>query len=55
AFAQCTSLQTVTIPESVTSIASDAFSGCGSVTIRCKEGSAAHDFAVAESVNYSLI
>ena len=55
AFAQCTSLQTVTIPESVTSIASDAFDGCGSVTIRCKEGSAAHDFAVANSIKYSLI
>ena len=55
AFAQCASLQTVTIPASVTSIADDAFSGCGSVTIRCKEGSAAHDFAVANSINYSLI
>lgn len=55
AFAQCTSLQTVTIPASVTSISDDAFSGCGSVTIRCKEGSAAHDFAVANSINYSLI
>lgn len=55
AFAQCTSLQTVTIPESVTSIAADAFDGCDSVTIRCKEGSAAHEFAIAESVNYSLI
>ncbi|MGN0545919.1 MAG: sigma-70 family RNA polymerase sigma factor [Acutalibacteraceae bacterium] len=55
AFAQCTSLQSVTIPESVTIIAADAFDGCDSVTIRCKEGSVAHEFAVANSIKYSLI
>ncbi|MBQ8763671.1 MAG: sigma-70 family RNA polymerase sigma factor [Clostridia bacterium] len=55
AFAQCSSLQTITIPASVTSISDDAFDGCGSLTIRCKEGSAAHDFAVANGINFSLI
>lgn len=55
AFAQCTALKTVTIPSSVESIADDAFDGCDSLTIRCEEGSAAHDFAVANSINYSLI
>lgn len=55
AFAQCTSLQTVTIPSSVTSISNDAFDGCDSLTIRCEEGSAAHDFAVANGINFSLI
>lgn len=55
AFAQCTSLQTVTIPSSVTSISDDAFDGCESLTIRCEEGSAAHDFAVANGINFSLM
>lgn len=55
AFAQCTSLSTVTIPPSVTSIADDAFDGCDSLTIRCEEGSAAHDFAVANNINFSLM
>lgn len=55
AFAQCTSLQTVTIPSSVTLISDDAFDGCDSLTIRCEEGSAACDFAVANGINYSLI
>ncbi len=55
AFADCSALQTVTIPESVTYIADDAFAGCDSLTVKCKEGSAAHEFAVANSVNFSLI
>lgn len=55
AFAQCTSLTTITIPSSVTSISDDAFDGCDSLTIRCEEGSAAHDFAVANNINFSLI
>lgn len=55
AFAQCTSLSTITIPSSVTSISDDAFDGCDSLTIRCEEGSAAHDFAVANNINFSLV
>lgn len=54
AFAYCTSLQTVTIPSSVTSIADDAFTGCDSLTIRCEEGSAAHEFAVANGIAYTV-
>lgn len=55
AFAQCTALQTITIPSSVISIADDAFDSCDSLTIRCEEGSAAHDFAVANGINFSLM
>ncbi len=54
AFAYCTSLRSVTIPSSVTSIADDAFTGCDSLTIKCEEGSAAHDFAVTNSIDFSL-
>lgn len=55
AFAQCTNLSTITIPSSVTSISADAFDGCDSLTIRCTEGSVAHNFAVENGIDYSLI
>lgn len=55
AFAQCGSLKSITIPSSVTYISDDAFDGCDSLTIKCKEGSAAHDFAVANGINFSFI
>lgn len=55
AFAQCGSLSTITIPSSVTSISDDAFDGCDSLTIRCEEGSAAHDFAITNNINFSLM
>ncbi|MBO5411295.1 MAG: sigma-70 family RNA polymerase sigma factor [Clostridia bacterium] len=55
AFAGCTSLKTVTVPSSVTSIGDDAFADCGSLTIRCEEGSAAHDYAIENSIDYTLM
>lgn len=55
AFAECASLGTVTIPESVTNISDSAFDGCDSLTIRCTEGSQAHNYALANSINYTLI
>ncbi|MGN0546683.1 MAG: sigma-70 family RNA polymerase sigma factor [Acutalibacteraceae bacterium] len=55
AFADCSSLSTVTIPSSVTSIGENAFGGCNNLTIRCSEGSAAHNYAVENSINYELI
>ena len=54
AFANCTSLKTVTIPSSVTDIADDAFNGCDSLTIICSEGSAAHKFAISNSIEYTI-
>lgn len=55
AFSYCTSLSSITIPDSVTSISEDAFYGSDNVTIRCSEGSTAHDYAVANSIKYELI
>lgn len=55
AFSYCTALMSITIPASVTSISEDAFYGSENVTIRCAEGSAAHDYAVANSIDFELI
>lgn len=55
AFADCSSLTSITVPESVTSIGDNAFGGCDKLTIRCSEGSAAHDYAMDNSINYELI
>ena len=55
AFADCSSLETVTIPSSVTSIGYNAFGGCDNLTIKCSSGSAAHDYAVENSIDYELI
>lgn len=41
--------------KSVTTIASDAFSGCDSLNIRCSDGSAAHSFAAENGISYTLI
>ena len=55
AFSYCTNLSSITIPDSVTSISEDAFYGSDNVTIRCPEGSAAHDYAIANSIDFELI
>ncbi len=55
AFSYCDNLTSVTIPDSVTSISEDAFYGSDNVTIRCSEDSAAHDYAVANSIKFELI
>lgn len=55
AFSYCTNLSSITIPDSVTSISEDTFYGSDNVTIRCSEGSTAHDYAVANSIDFELI
>ncbi len=55
AFSDCTNLSSITIPDSVTSISEDAFYGSDNVTIRCSEGSAAYEYAVANSIDFELI
>lgn len=55
AFSYCEKLSSVTIPDSVTNISEDAFYGSENVTIRCSEGSAAYEYAVANSIDFALI
>ena len=55
AFSYCENLSSITVPDSVTNISKDAFYGSDNVTIRCSEGSAAHEYAVANSVDFELI
>lgn len=55
AFSYCENLSSVTIPDSVTNISEDAFYGSENVTIRCSEGSAAYEYAVANSIDFALI
>ena len=52
AFANCPNLVYIEIPQSVISIAGDAFSGCNGVTIICKAGSAAHTFAMTNGIAF---
>lgn len=55
AFANCTALREIYIPESVANIYANAFDGCKSLTVKCRPGSAAHEFAVSNSLDVSLI
>ena len=55
AFAGNTSLKYITIPASVKEIASDAFEGCNSLTIRAPRGSAAAELATAHNIPYFAI
>lgn len=53
-FANCTELTIVQIPDSVTTIAVDAFSGSPMVIILCNENSAAHSYAEENGLLYVL-
>lgn len=50
AFRNCTDLETIYIPASVTSIASDAFYGCLNLTIVCGRNTAADTFAQQHNI-----
>ncbi len=50
AFAHCTRLKEIVIPESVFSIAEDAFMDCPQLTIRCSAGSYADEYAEAHGI-----
>lgn len=52
AFANCCDLALIVLPESVTDIAADAFTGCSGVTIVCPEGSAAEKYAQEKEIAY---
>lgn len=53
-FKNCTSLQKVVIPYSVTTIKSTAFDGFSGV-IYCVGGSIAHQYAIENNINYQLM
>lgn len=56
AFSGCTALTDITIYKSVTNIGSGAFADCSeSLCITCYENSAAHSYAVSNSIDYELI
>ena len=50
AFAECTGLLRIYIPQSVTSIADNAFDGCTGFVIYCTEGSTADTWAKAHGI-----
>lgn len=51
AFSECTTLDFIRIPASVTSIAADTFVGCGDVTIVTPDGSYAETYATAHGIS----
>ena len=55
AFKGCTNLTSITIPKSVMEISSSAFSNCPNLTIRCFEGTKAHDYAVSNGFRYEVL
>lgn len=54
AFSGCASLKLVHMPDSVTSIADDAFEGCGDVTFYCQSNNAAAAYAKAHNIPYVI-
>ena len=54
AFAGCSEITYIEIPETVTQIGENAFAGCDKLTIRTREGSAAHTYAVANGINVNV-
>lgn len=55
AFADCPNLIYIYIPDSVTSIAQDAFQGDNGLIIGCKQNSTAFQFAMDHGVSYLLL
>lgn len=54
-FAQCYNLSKIVIPDSVTEIADTAFDACDSLVIYCTTDSYAHQYAVANEIDYVLV
>ena len=54
AFRNCNRLVWISLPDSLTEIAEDAFEGCISVTVECSEGSAAYTYALSHQMTVSI-
>lgn len=54
AFYGCTALENLSVPATVTTINRGAFQGCESITLLVDEGSAAHTYAVDNSIDFML-
>ncbi len=52
AFANCSALTKLELPDSVVSIADNAFNGCDDIKIYCSFGSYAHQYAMANNIDY---
>ncbi len=55
AFYGCTVFNSVILYDAVTSIGTDAFAECPTLTVWVNEGSAAHEYAVANFIPYEII
>lgn len=54
AFYGCTALGALRVPSSVTTINKGAFQGCENITLTVESGSAAHTYAVNNSINFEI-
>lgn|GEM_PF-4763224 len=54
AFGDCQELRYISIPESVTEIAGDAFENCGGITVECRRDSEAYRFAAEKGFIIAL-
>lgn len=53
-FADCTSLTSVTIPDSVSWISYNTFQNCPNLTLRVKQNSYAHEYAISHGIPYTF-
>lgn len=54
-FSGCTSLKSITIPDSVKFIGENAFDRCHNLTIKCHKDSDAHEYAIRRDIPVNLI
>ena len=54
AFYGCTALESLSVPSTVTTINRGAFQGCTNITLFVDENSAAHTYAVDNSIDFKL-